>query len=107
MPLAAARRRSPSRTAAPGQNFPQGQGPGRMTRNDRRECTSVQEAIFYRDQEAAYRAWLAKHPDGWVLNTNRRPNNRYLILHRTSCHTISQYRQHEGTEAFTGGRYAK
>lgn len=78
-----------------------------MIRNHRKECTSVQEAIFYRDQEAAYRTWLAKHPDGWVLNTNRRPSNRYLILHRTSCHTISQYRQHEGTEAFTGGRYAK
>lgn len=65
------------------------------------------EAIFFREEEAAYQEWLASHPDGWVLNTKRTPDSRYLILHRAHCHTINEYRQHEGRAAFTGGRYAK
>jgi hypothetical protein len=41
------------------------------------------------DDDAAYLDWLAEHPDGFVINTGRRPSAAYLVLHRTSCSTIS------------------
>ena len=33
--------------------------------------------------------WLADHPDGYVLNVERRPRADYLKLHRSVCSTIS------------------
>jgi Family of unknown function (DUF6308) len=45
-------------------------------------------AVFI-DNDAAYLAWLSEHPEGFVLNANRRPTARYLRLHRASCRTIS------------------
>jgi hypothetical protein len=56
------------------------------------------------DDDAGYRDWLARHPDGFVINTGRTPTAAYLMLHRTACGSIS------GTPArgstFTGD-YAK
>jgi hypothetical protein len=56
------------------------------------------------DDDAGYRAWLARHPDGLVINTGRTPAAAYLMLHRAACGSIS------GTPArgstFTGD-YAK
>jgi hypothetical protein len=56
------------------------------------------------DDDPGYRDWLARHPDGFVINTGRRPSAAYLMLHRAGCGTIS------GTPArgktFTGD-YAK
>jgi hypothetical protein len=41
------------------------------------------------DADDAYRQWVAGHPDGFVLNTDRSPRATYLILHRASCRMIS------------------
>jgi hypothetical protein len=41
------------------------------------------------DQDAAYLDWLAEHPDGFVINTGRKPSAAYLMLHRANCGTIS------------------
>ena len=43
----------------------------------------------FRDDDSGYRQWLAAHPEGFVLNTYTKPKPTYLVLHRTSCHTIS------------------
>ncbi len=41
------------------------------------------------DDEPGYLAWLAAHPYGFVLNSERRPRSTYLVLHRAGCGTIS------------------
>jgi len=42
------------------------------------------------DDDAGYIRWLAAHPDGFVLNTERIPKPGYLVLHRASCPKISR-----------------
>ncbi len=41
------------------------------------------------DDDAGYLGWIARNPDGFVLNTERKPTRAYLVLHRATCHTIS------------------
>ena len=41
------------------------------------------------DDDDGYAAWLADHPDAFVINTGRRPAAADLMLHRASCGTIS------------------
>lgn len=41
------------------------------------------------DDDAGYIAWLAAHPTGYVLNHERSPSARYLVLHRADCWTIA------------------
>lgn len=41
------------------------------------------------DDDAGYLQWLANQPDGFVIDTYREPSNRYLMLHRATCKTIS------------------
>lgn len=44
---------------------------------------------LFSDAEARYLAWLAANPTGWVVNTTRRPDPEYLVLHRATCASIS------------------
>ncbi len=44
--------------------------------------------IFIEDDES-YLDWIDQHPDGYVVNANRRPVPGYLILHRSTCPHIS------------------
>jgi 5-methylcytosine-specific restriction endonuclease McrA len=64
-------------------------------------------AVLFDKDDEGYQAWLISHPDGYVLNSYRKLSPKYLVLHRTGCHTISDYRQHAGKPAFTGGQYIK
>lgn len=52
------------------------------------------------DDDRGYLAWLAHHPDGFVINTERSPTATYLMLHRAGCGTING-RPARGT-SFTG-----
>jgi hypothetical protein len=56
------------------------------------------------DDDPGYLHWLARHPDGFVINTGRTPSAAYLMLHRAGCGTITG-RPARGT-TFTGD-YAK
>ncbi|MGN9890413.1 hypothetical protein [Micromonospora sp. L31] len=40
------------------------------------------------DDDAGYLDWLAAHPDGFVINTLRKPGPAYLVLHRANCSAI-------------------
>lgn len=40
------------------------------------------------NDDAGYLGWLAAHPDGFVINTFRKPGPAYLVLHRATCSTI-------------------
>lgn len=52
------------------------------------------------DDDAGYLDWLGRHPDGFVINTVRDPSPSYLVLHRSSCWTISRLQPQATT--FTG-----
>ncbi len=43
----------------------------------------------FTDAESNYLEWLAAHPRGYVLNSERRPRPSNLVLHRASCKSIS------------------
>ena len=45
--------------------------------------------IEFIEDDKGYVAWLAGHPDGFVLNCERPPRPAYLMLHRATCWTIS------------------
>ena len=40
------------------------------------------------DDDEGYLRWLDMHPDGFVINTYRRPSRGYLMLHKAECRTI-------------------
>ncbi len=40
------------------------------------------------DDDAGYLTWVDRNQHGFVVNTTRKPDPRYLILHRASCGTI-------------------
>jgi hypothetical protein len=44
--------------------------------------------LSFLDDDAGYLAWLASNPAGFVLNSERTPSARYLVLHRAACHTM-------------------
>ena len=44
----------------------------------------------FTDDDPGYMRWLARNPDGWVLNADRQPKSDYLVLHRSTCWTISR-----------------
>jgi hypothetical protein len=55
--------------------------------------------------DLSYLAWVAAHPDGYVLNVRRSPDPRYVILHRADCTSISNETHAPG--AYTGRSYRK
>ena len=43
----------------------------------------------FRDDDAGYLAWLATHPNGFVLNIARSHHATEARVHHASCRTIS------------------
>ena len=43
------------------------------------------------DDEGGYLQWLDDHPEGFVANSDRVPTAEYLVLHRSSCYSISRH----------------
>lgn len=46
-------------------------------------------AETFADDDHGYETWLHQHPAGFVLNCDRNPRASHLMLHRSTCHTIS------------------
>jgi len=61
--------------------------------------------VFDQDDKL-YFIWIKDNPSGFVVNTERRPNSRYFMLHKSYCQHISSY---EGISdgAYTGRQYIK
>jgi hypothetical protein len=55
----------------------------------RRGSATMADVQDFIDDDPGYLAWLAVHPNGFVLNTYRRPTSAYLVLHRATCRSIS------------------
>jgi len=62
---------------------------------------------IFRNDEQGYFDWIAKHPDGFVLNSERKPVPRYLVLHTASCGHISGHTKNYARNASTGRNYIK
>jgi hypothetical protein len=50
----------------------------------------------FRDDDAGYLAWLAAHPDGYVINVARKYTVTAARVHHASCRTISGQNPHGG-----------
>jgi hypothetical protein len=46
--------------------------------------------VEFKDNDKGYFEWLKKNPNGYVVNTERTPSKKYLILHKSNCNTISK-----------------
>jgi hypothetical protein len=53
--------------------------------------------IEFRDDDAGYLAWLAKHQEGYVINIARSHNTSQARLHLASCRTIGNQTPMEST----------
>lgn len=78
----------------------------------RPEATSRTDEVrpsisVFDDDDSSYLRWIAAHPGGFVLNTNRTPKSGYLVLHRPSCTTISRYAKEHLAGGFTERQYIK
>ncbi|MDN4546389.1 HNH endonuclease signature motif containing protein [Pseudomonas sp. C32] len=62
---------------------------------------------FFQDKETEYQNWIASNPNGFVLTTTKNISISYMVLHRATCRTISQYMSNMAKGAFTGKRYIK
>jgi hypothetical protein len=59
------------------------------------------------NHDAPYLQWLHDHPAGFVVNTTRRYNPSYMVLHKTSCYSISRTTDQMDENPFTGRGYVK
>ncbi|MCW2690930.1 MAG: hypothetical protein JWR37_5820, partial [Mycobacterium sp.] len=51
----------------------------------------------FRDDDAGYLAWLATHPDGYLINIARGHNATQARVHHAGCRTISGQNPRGGT----------
>ena len=64
--------------------------------------------FIFQDDESGYFDWIAKNPDGYVVNTRRVLDPDYLVLHRASCLTVQTHRNIENNPGgFTERGYQK
>jgi len=45
--------------------------------------------VVFLDNDEGYLLWLAENPNGYVINSDRQPRARYLVLHRATCPKIN------------------
>jgi hypothetical protein len=64
-------------------------------------------ARYFKDDEAGYRRWLADHPHGFVVNTTHGVSPNYMVLHRATCSSISEYSAQSAPGGFTERQYSK
>lgn len=61
--------------------------------------------IEFCNHDEGYLLWIATNPDGFVLNVRRVADPDYVVLHRASCHSISDDSRAPG--AYTTRGYRK
>lgn len=48
--------------------------------------------IFIND-DAAYRAWIVRHRDGFVIDAKRKPTRNHVVLHRANCPLVKPHKR--------------
>jgi hypothetical protein len=61
--------------------------------------------IRFSDDDLGYLAWIAAHPDGFVLNVRCPPDPHCVVLHRANCKSVSN--DTFEPNAFTGRKHHK
>ena len=64
-------------------------------------------AVVFRQQEGEYFDWIFDNPGGYVLNTKRKPDPDYMVLHRATCVTVGRYLGKAKDGGFTDRQYIK
>ena len=52
-------------------------------------CSQLIVKVFKDADDAGYRAWIAKHQGGYVINVQKSLNPTDARLHHATCHTIN------------------
>jgi hypothetical protein len=61
-------------------------GPLIRLREESPMLTAMPQGVtLFRDDDTGFYAWLNQNPDGYFINTERKPNRNYLVLHRSPC----------------------
>jgi len=64
--------------------------------------------MVFIDDDSEYLDWIAAHPDGYVVNSRRKFDSGYLVLHRAKCPTVHSHRgMMESPGGFTERSYLK
>ena len=63
--------------------------------------------VVFDNGDASYAQWLHDHPRGFVLNTRRRSDPEYMVLHKAACRTVSKATRQMDQNPFTGKGYIK
>jgi hypothetical protein len=48
-------------------------------------ATQTPNVVMFKDDDDAFFEWQDAHPEGEFINTERKPNPNYLVLHRSGC----------------------
>ena len=64
------------------------------------------DAVHIVDDDATYLSWLDANCEGWVVNTRKRIDPGYFVLHRADCNSI-RMRDDTLPGAFTERGYSK
>ncbi len=48
-------------------------------------ATQTPNVVMFKDDDDAFFEWQEAHPEGEFINTERKPNPNYLVLHKSGC----------------------
>lgn len=48
-------------------------------------ATQTPNVVMFKDDDDAFFEWQEAHSDGEFINTERKPNPNYLVLHKSGC----------------------
>jgi hypothetical protein len=57
----------------------------RLKEGARVVATQTPNVVMFKDDDDAFFEWQDTHPDGEFINTERKPNPNYLVLHKSGC----------------------
>jgi hypothetical protein len=61
----------------------------------------------FSSDDTTYQQWLDQHPNGFVINTGRKKQPEYMVLHKTSCPHIKNYTKMARSGGFTERDFIK
>jgi hypothetical protein len=57
----------------------------RLKEGARVAATHIPNVVMFKDDDDAFFEWQDSHPNGEFVNTERKPNPNYLVLHKSRC----------------------
>jgi hypothetical protein len=58
------------------------------------------DVVIFRDDDKGFFAWLDEQPSGFFINTERKLNPHYLVLHMSNCHHFDRDPSLEWTKGY-------